>query len=531
MITLEKNYQAVCALSSLLGPAPVSSFTSFFNADCKDSVLLILEKLLSLGVLTKQGELIYPPKEKQDASTLFRLEEKTEVHEETVDREHIRAVENLVISKSVSLKAHDLLHLANSEKIQAALPSFSLDLFLLIRDLLKNANIFIETNKSIFINKEAEKEILSLDRLSLIGLIMTSIFNESFSSFTGDIVGFFSKYSTDEEGLNRIVKLFLIKNSHAARVEDVIDGLLDMKVLVRSDNNLYNLNLSYLEEEKEGSVLCDSDFSVHITGSPDLKSRLHVFCTLKICDRVTEYTFDKASFFRGLDEGLTTKEMLKALGKSDFSEITKSWEEEYNRIRIYRGTVISCTDDIALIITGVPEISSFIISKISENVFLMSDENYNKWSTRLSSILNMENLPKITAEETMSPSLPMVDKVTVKKNITDSITNNHQEVVLRLAEDQKSLQNALKGVPGQSQSGMDYRGKLTLLNDAVKRASTSLLLMELLEDKTVVAKPIGMRRANGQDHLLFKNIFTGEEELIKVGAIYSVKLVELQALH
>ncbi len=303
-----------------------------------------------------------------------------------------------------------------------------------------------------------------------------------------------------------------------------------MKILLLSEDGLYNLNRSCLEPEKEGAVICDSDFSVLLTASPNLESRIHVFCNIQHCDRNSVYTFDKASFFRGLDEGLTKEDMLKALSYPPFSQIVSSWEEEYNRIRIYKGTVISCTEEISYLITGIPEISSSIIRKISENVFLMSDENYSIWSSRLAEILDMENLPKVTAEETQSPETPNLSTVLLPENNLETIENRKNRIVSRLSENPESLKEAFKGISGQSKSGMDYRGKLALLKEAVKKASSCVLLMELLDERTVVAKPLELKKSGVVDYLLFRNLFTSEEEIIKAGAIYSIKLVELQVL-
>lgn len=530
MIIEDRSYQAICALSSLLGPSPVSSFITFFNSDNEQSVLLVLEKLLKENILTKTGSLICPPKEKTDASLLFRLVESSEVSAECLNREYIRAVENLTISRKASLKDSALYHFLNSDKLKSVFTSFDENLFFHVRTFLKTSNVFIQANKSIILNKSAERTILSLDRLSLCASVMKNVCSEDFSDFLSSITCFFKTWSTDREGLERVVRIYLIKHNCKTEVNRIISLLLELKILLLSDSGLYNLNRSCLEKEKEGAVICDSDFSVLLTGSLNPESRIHVFCNIQHCDRNSVYTFDKASFFRGLDEGLTKDDMLKALSYPPFSQIVSSWEEEYNRISIYRGTVISCTEEISYLITGIPEISSSIIRKITENVFLMSDENYNIWSSRLAEVLDMESLPKVTAEETRSSEIPNLSTVMLPNGILETVENRNSQTVSRISEHPESLQEAFKGISGQSKSGMDYRGKLALLKEAVKKASSSVLLMELLDERTVVAKPVELKKQGVDDYLVFRNLFTSEEEIIKAGAIYSIKLVELQVL-
>lgn len=530
MITEDRSYQAICALSSLLGPSPVSSFTSFFDSDNEQSVMLVLEKLLKENILTKTGSLICPPKEKTDASLLFNLKDSSEVSAECLNREYIRAVENLTISRTASLRDSSLYHFLNSDKLKSVFTSPDEDLFLHVRSFLKSSNVFIQANKNIILNKIAERAVLSLDRLSLCASVMKNVCSEDFSAFLGSITCFFKTWSTDRAGLDRVVRIYLIKHNCKTEVCRIISLLLELRILLLSEDGLYNLNRSYLEPESEGSVICDSDFSVLLTASPNPESRIHVFCNIQHCDRSTLYTFDKASFFRGLDEGLTKDDMLKALSYPPFSQIVSGWEEEYNRIRIYKGTVICCSEEISLLITGIPEISSSIIRKISENVFLMSDENYGIWSSRLAEILDMENLPKVTAEEAQNPEGPVLSIVTVADGDLETVENRNSRRVSRISENPESLEEAFKGIPGQSKSGMDYRGKLALLKEAVKKASSCVLLMELLDERTVVAKPIELKKSGEVDYLLFRNLFTSEEEIIKAGTIYSIKLVELQVL-
>ncbi|MCR5761181.1 MAG: hypothetical protein K6F82_04230 [Sphaerochaetaceae bacterium] len=529
MSTLNRISSAVCSLSSLLGPSEASCFTKFFDSDNEQSVLLIIEKLLKQGVLSRRSNLIYPPSEKTDASVLFKLYKTKNVESEALKREYVRAVENLIINRSASIRESSLHHFLSSGRLQEVFPDTDEKLFLCTRKFLLKLNLFTTENKNILVDTDVEKTLFTLNRLALAAAVMKNETEEDLSAFLGDTVGFFKNHSTDSSSLKRIVKLYIIKNNCKTNAEDAKSLLLTLKILI-PDNGLYHLNRSYLEEETEGSLICDSDFSVTLTSSAPPESRIHIFCDIKSCDRVTEYTLNKSSFFRGLDEGLSSEDILKALGNPPYAEILKTWEEIYSRIRIYSGTVVSVSEDTALLINEIPEIKSSIIRRISDTVFLMSTENYSTWSSRLASAMDMDCLPRAAAEEKKTETVPVFSAVTVPE-MEIYAEDSKADCVLRLSDSKDSIEQAFTGLPGKSNSGMDYRGKLTILKEAAKTPSESVLLMEMLDDRTVVARPVELTKAESVDYFLFKNLFTGEQELVKAGSIYSVKLVKLPALH
>lgn len=522
-MTDDRACEAILAAARLFGETDKSSFTDFFDKDTPQSVLLLIEKLSRNSSLIKNRGLIRPSGVMADMSALFNLREPEKMHSFSLGREYIKAVENIILSRRASLREAGTQRFLTTSAHREVFPAVRESLFIMTRAFLRKSDVFFVSDSTISLNRETEKSILLMDSLSLACSVLDCFGEEEHSLFLGDLISFFKRFSTDRKGLERLIKLLCIKYRMKTDPDDLVSEILNVNLLIEKER-FFNLNLSYIEEPKVSeNIICDSDFTVRYSGERSAEDKIYLFCDLRRFDTVIEYEVTKSSFFRGLDEGMSFSEIIEILGKPSFSRTIDSWQESYERIGVYKGYVLQCTPLLSAVIQTVPELSRYVVRKITDTVFLMSTEKYEIWSQKLAQAMDVGALPKTVEESLNSEKTVKSPKVALKDY--KSLYSSGEKSVLRLSEDNSSFEKALSSIPGHASSGMDYRAKLSLIRDALKKEN-SILLMEM-PDKTIIAKPIDTRRQQGNDYLMIRNIVDGKDDLIKISTVYSVKSVEI----
>ncbi|MCD6397603.1 MAG: hypothetical protein J7L71_08680, partial [Spirochaetaceae bacterium] len=186
-----------------------------------------------------------------------------------------------------------------------------------------------------------------------------------------------------------ILKKFNIKS---AKSEIILNALISSNLLVNKENGYEvnsNLNGIYsLEEINEPPIIVQTSFDLTIKPWLSLKDGIKFACLTEIkkFDIYPDFELNRASYTRGHDCKLYSKDINKTLEDLSGRPIpqniqvsVKSWEEEYNRVKIYEGIILSVNSEKRVIIEHLQNLQIYIKKELAPGIYLMDPENTKDW--------------------------------------------------------------------------------------------------------------------------------------------------------
>lgn len=338
--------------------------------------------------------------------------------------------------------------------------------------------------------------------------------------------------------------------------DSILDSLISLKLLVFSRNRY--VVTPYWEEhlsEKEYTeppLIVQPSFNLTVKPWISLKDGIKFASAVEIkkFDLYPDFELNRNSFTRGHDCKLHSGNIIRTLEElsarpipQNISVSLKSWEEDYNRVHLYEGLVLTVNSDKRMIIEHLPNLAPYILHELAGGVYLMDSENEKEWRVIIENA--GINVPGIQRNSLVSKSTMVYHRSeTIKEsNILRIPVNTPSSSVktpgfqdelktklssLKLSTDEKNgfkvrIAKKLILYPDQIQqgnirnekteaSGMDYIGKVRLIERAIDSKNELLEVTfgsPIEKLSTYLVKPVDLDKS--QSDLLLNAITLPKE--------------------
>ncbi|MDA3938390.1 MAG: hypothetical protein PF693_03645 [Spirochaetia bacterium] len=368
--------------------------------------------------------------------------------------------------------------------------------------------------------------------------------------------------SFDIGSIKKLLLLIIKKSSlNYLNSDSILDALISLKFLVLSKKRYVinpHLNEQLLWKEfTEPPIIVQPSFDLTVKPWLNLKDGIKFACLtdIKKFDLYPDYELNRASYTRGHDSKLHSSSIIITLEELSARPIPQnilvsvdSWEEDYNRVKIYEGIILSVNPDKRIIIQHLTNLQPFIREELSDGIYLMDTNSVKEWKTIIENA--GISVPGIQKNQIMneSPSVLKYTKPFKSSNIIkipETIPiklipdSNFQEKLntkldsLKLNQTEKNgfkirISKKLILFPDQIQhgnirtekteaSGMDYIGKIRLIERTLESNSELLEVTfgsPIEKLSTYLVKPINLDKSN--EDLLLNAITLPEEDKIEL---------------
>ena len=312
-------------------------------------------------------------------------------------------------------------------------------------------------------------------------------------------------------------------------------------------------------------VNVDSGFSLTLMPGFGLARVLEiaVFSDLVKFDTVVQFEINQSSVIRAFDQGLDAEQIINILkDNSNFAvpealEFSiKEWEANYKSICVYKGFVLKVSQERSEALLHNPNLKKRVLERLAPQVFLLDCKDEDEVAALLKNC-GVENIGKIKGAEDepeLTGFVPLKEgealagaetgaKRTERKQESEKRLqkiysqiealelNEEQKDVLRNVASAKMIVNdsqlCAPAIPLEKNSaqGMDYEGKLYVIDQAIKEGEQIIFRLSK-KAKLVTGFPIGIDRNSFEDGV-YLNVFVGKEQKeISVGKIEFVQRVK-----
>ncbi len=310
------------------------------------------------------------------------------------------------------------------------------------------------------------------------------------------------------------------------------------------------------KDNREPIFVLSSDYT--LTSSRRSESFiLSRFMTIDKVDTYTTWMLTREGMQSGLDFGLTADSIIEYLSAftavpESIQERLRSWNESYERVRVYDYLFIETDERNARLIDSLPLMQIHIVKKVSRTGYLMKRSTEEQWR-RILMYTGLEMIGKTEREEGVVTivserqetsgldsfrnlpdyDLPHTD-YEKKRNYADNLMKVEISKKLKTREEKDSFTRLLEIgciidssqiVPGQpfyagrKATGFEYQVKLHLMKQAVKE---NFLVEISLEDESFIAKVESVNRVSEKDIAAISRE-NGKEEELDISKIFLVK--------
>ncbi len=366
--------------------------------------------------------------------------------------------------------------------------------------------------------------------------------------------------SFDLGSIKKLLLLIIKKSSlNYQNCDSILDALISLKFLVLSKTRyLVNPHLKeqlLWKEFTEPPLIVQPSFDLTVKPWLNLKDGIKFACLtdIKKFDLYPDFELNRASYTRGHDSKLHSSSIIKTLEELSSRPIPQnilvsvdSWEEDYNRVKIYEGIILSVNPDKRIIIKHLQNLQSFILEELADGVYLMDSNFVKEWKIIIENagisvpgIQKNQIIKESSSIQKYVKSFKSSDLIKIPETLpTEFIQDyNFQDELtvklnsLKLNSDEKNgfkirISKKLILFPDQIQhgnirtekteaSGMDYIGKIRLIERTLE--STSELLevtfgSPIEKLTTYLVKPIALDKSN-EDLLLNAITLPGEDKI------------------
>lgn len=352
--------------------------------------------------------------------------------------------------------------------------------------------------------------------------------------------------------------LLIIKKStvNYLNLDSILNSLISLKFLVFSGKR-YVVN-PHLKEHLSGKeyteppLIVQPSFDLTVKPWISLKDGIKFagVTEIKKFDLYPDFELNRNSYIRGHDCKLHKGSIIKTLEElssrpipQNISVSIESWEEDYNRVHVYEGIVLSVNSDKRMIIEHLHNLKSYILHELAEGIYLMDSEKEKEWRVIIEN--TGINVPVIQKKSSAGNGTTIFHKLeTLKESdilripeTTPSFfvkTSGFQEELntklgsLKLNSDEKNgfkvrIDKKLILYPDQIQqgnirnekteaSGMDYIGKVRLIERALESKNELLEVTfgnPIEKLTTYLVKPVDFDKS--KEDLLLNAISLPEE--------------------
>ncbi len=357
-------------------------------------------------------------------------------------------------------------------------------------------------------------------------------------------------------------------------------GLIQEHGITSTGQIIYTKNDSIqnaVQENNNGQspkvVNIDSTYSVSIMPGLSLKELLPLmsFLSIKKSGLVSEFEITRQSVSKAFDNDFTPEDIFIELEKYTYYELPQNlkmnvteWYNTYSSAVIYKGFVLKVRESNIPFVEKNPNIQKYIQTKLGEGIYLLNIPLENDISVFLQSC-GLDFMGTVKTPEVDSTSLPFpllqneqahlqlsfeqenerknietkagienLQNLKAKLNSLDLTENQKESLGLRIKNklilSEKQLHPSAIRSEIQEAEGMDYNGKIHLLETAIKEEIVVEIQLPSYsndnESTVLIGKPIQVNKQTG-DAIVSLRLEPSEEiESIKIRMINHLKLLK-----
>jgi len=371
-----------------------------------------------------------------------------------------------------------------------------------------------------------------------------------------------SEMSYDLSSIKKLLLLIIKKRSvKYLDTDSILNSLISLKLIVLT-NNRYVVNPHFKEQLSwkdftEPPLIVQPSFDLTVKPWLNLKEGIKFACLTEIkkFDLYPVFELNRASYTRGHDSKLHSSGIIKTLEDLSARPIpqnilvsVESWEDEYNRVKIYEGIILSVNKDKRIIIQHLPNLQPFIINELADGIYLMDSHLVKEWKAIIENAginipgiqknsVKIESAPvfKQFSPESTSEIIKIPETIPVGtiqySDFQDELNSKLDSLILN--SDERNgfkirIEKKLILFPDQIQkgnirtekteaSGMDYIGKIRLIERSIESKSELVEVtfgnpIETLT--TYLVKPINLDKS--KEDLILNAISLPEEKKLEL---------------
>lgn len=443
-------------------------------------------------------------------------------------------------------------------------------LHLLIRSL-KNLSLLKVTHDEMIVSEENLLEFSLLDIKQRYMLYTAAIVNKdvpghiimNLAEIIDKLLNAIPSGKSYNIGSLKKLLLLIIKKSSVnyLNTDSILDSLISLKLLV-PDKKRYVANPHLTEqltrkEFTEPPLIVQPSFDITVKPWLSLKDGIKFasLTEIKKFDIYPDFELNRASYTRGHDSKLNSASIIKTLEELSAHPVPQnilvsvdSWEEDYNRVKIYEGIVLSVNKDKRIIIQHLQNLHVYIIKELADGIYLMDSDNVKEWKAiiesagisvpgiqkksqetektitfynsnpgKLSDIIKIpDNTPAVFEDKTI-----FHDDLFAKLNSLKLNADEHNGFKIRISKKlilfPEQIQKGNIRTEKTEAYGMDYIGKVRLIERAIDSENELLEVTfgsPIEKISTYLVKPVNLDKS--MEDLLLNAISLPEEDKIQL---------------
>lgn len=312
------------------------------------------------------------------------------------------------------------------------------------------------------------------------------------------------------QGSIKKLLILIIKKSdmNYLNTDLILDSLISLKFLVFSGKR-YIVN-PYLKDHlswtecTEPPLIVQPSFDLTVKPWISLKDGIKFACIAEIkkFDIYPDFELNRTSYTRGHDCKLHFGDIIEILEKiserpipQNISISIESWEEDYNRVHLYEGIVLTVNSDKRMIIEHLHKLHPYIRKELAEGIYLMDSENVKDWKIII---------------ENAGINVPGIQK---NRSVSNSTTVFHSLEILK----ESDILRIPTTTPVSSAENSDFRNELNIRLDSLKLSSHEKEGFKVRIDKKLILYP---------DQIQHGNIRNEKTEASGMDYVGKVRLIE-----
>lgn len=315
----------------------------------------------------------------------------------------------------------------------------------------------------------------------------------------------------------------------------IIEGLCQHNLLEKVEDNKYKKNpLIKLERKTDYSeyqqIIMGANFEITLKPGANFSRAIIIplIADLEKFDTYPQYVINKESFFRTLNYGYDVKKITRYLEDMNKESIPQNilitfenWEKEFREVRLLHGIVLKVSPEKEYLVESTQKLDKWILEKLGKGLYLFSQDNIVQWSVALEE-LGISPLPKI---EYLSEEIDLdfnKSRVTVDETRTG--------INLNLNNDRKKIMTQINKNIKENEKDCDFSQLIDKLrftkvqkDDMHARVERKLILFP--DQITNNKSPSTVREASGLDYrgklLQVKEALKNKNEILEITTINS----------
>ncbi len=235
------------------------------------------------------------------------------------------------------------------------------------------------------VDRELTRAFMSLPLLERLSYVASSLTDTAPENMKKALSLIFLIDGLEREKLPEIEKAVIV---YSSITPDWV--LLEKLGIIYEENGLIYASVLEESESEDDIFTLSSDYTITYSGTSDRDIYL-IAEPVAESGNTVQWRITRDSIKRAFDMDITYDEIISILGEyssypvpPSIPDQIKSWEREYNLVKVVRGTVVIVEERYSSLFS-LPEVEKYIIEKLGDHSYLMDSAKSDEWRYALTS--------------------------------------------------------------------------------------------------------------------------------------------------